>query len=195
MKKALILLLDQYADWEAVHLCSILNTSETWSVKTISTVKQVTSIGGISVLIDFIVGEEPTDYDLLIMVGGNAWNTNDKKLLSFVSEAFENKRPIGAICGAVDYLARNGFLNKYKHTGNDVAQWNNFEQYVAKELFIAQQAVIDSHLVTANGTAYFELTELILKLIEFDTSEEIEKLIYLYKHGYYSYSEKYGSPY
>ena len=36
MKKALFLLLDDFADWEGSHLSSILNQNEKWSVKTIS---------------------------------------------------------------------------------------------------------------------------------------------------------------
>lgn len=35
MKNALLLLLDEFADWKGSYLSSTLNQSESWSVKTI----------------------------------------------------------------------------------------------------------------------------------------------------------------
>ena len=38
------------------------------------------------------------------MVGGNTWNNDNKKLLHLIKMAFQNNIPVGAICGAVNYL-------------------------------------------------------------------------------------------
>lgn len=195
MKKALFLLLDEFADWEASYLSSTLNQHENWSISTISTEERVSSIGGFSVLVDYTIGNEPQSYDLLVMVGGNSWDDSSKELLTFVKNAFNENIIIGAICGAVDYLARYGFLNDSKHTGNSVYEWRNYENYQPKYEFIEKQCVRDKSLITANGTATLEFTELTLKAIEFDTDESIEKIIYMNKYGFYSYCEKYGSPF
>lgn len=48
MKTALILLLNDYADWEVAFVSSTINMSEKWSVKTISTQKEVQSLGGLT---------------------------------------------------------------------------------------------------------------------------------------------------
>ena len=109
MKKALFLLLDEFADWEGAYLSSILNQDDNWSASTISVEENVSSLGGFSVLVDYIIGDEPKDYDLLVMIGGNSWDNDSENLLKFVEEAFNKNIVIGAICGAVDYLARNGF--------------------------------------------------------------------------------------
>ena len=37
---------------------------------------------------DYIIGDEPKDYDLLVMIGGNSWDNDSEKLLDFVEEAF-----------------------------------------------------------------------------------------------------------
>ncbi|MEB8126485.1 type 1 glutamine amidotransferase family protein [Staphylococcus succinus] len=195
MKKALFLLLDEFADWEGSYLSSTLNQSDTWSVNTISVDKKVTSLGGLSVLIDYIIGDEPKDYDLLVMIGGNSWNNDSEKLLNFVEEAFNKNIVIGAICGAVDYLARNGFLNKYKHTGNSVYIWQNYKKYKPENEFLEMQSVSDNMLITANGTAPLEFTESILREIDFDSDKNIEKTIFMNRFGYYKYCEKYGNPY
>ncbi|MFQ3843239.1 type 1 glutamine amidotransferase family protein [Staphylococcus pseudoxylosus] len=195
MKKALFLLLDEFADWEGSYLSSTLNQSDTWSVNTISIDKKVASLGGLSVLIDYIIGDEPKDYNLLVMVGGNSWNNDSEKLLNFVEEAFNKNIVIGAICGAVDYLARNGFLNKYKHTGNSVYIWQNYKKYKPENEFLEKQSVSDNMLITANGTAPLEFTESILREIDFDSDKNIEKTMFMNRFGFYKYCEKYGNPY
>ncbi|MDN6409625.1 MAG: DJ-1/PfpI family protein, partial [Tetragenococcus halophilus] len=136
MKKALFLLLDEFADWEGAYLSSTLNQSEFWTVKTISVEKKVVSLGGFSVLIDYVIGSEPKDYDLLVMIGGNSWDNSSAELLKFVEEAFNKGIAIAAICGAVDYLAKNGFLNDHKHTGNSVDSWKNYEFYTSADNYL-----------------------------------------------------------
>ena len=46
MKKALFLLLDEFADWEGAYLSSILNQDDNWSASTISVEENVSSLGG-----------------------------------------------------------------------------------------------------------------------------------------------------
>ena len=195
MKKALFLLLDEFADWEGAYLSSILNQDDNWSVSTISVEENVSSLGGFSVLVDYIIGDEPKDYDLLVMIGGNSWDNDSENLLKFVEEAFNKNIVIGAICGAVDYLAKNGFLNKYRHTGNSIYLWNKLKKYENANGFVETQAITDSNLVTANGTGELEFTEEVLRLINFDTPTNINKKMFMIKNGFYEYCKKYGNPY
>lgn len=57
---------------------------------------------------------------------------------------------MGAICRAVDYLARNGLLNNYKHTGNALFLWKNYSSYTNSANFFKKQAIRDKNLITAN---------------------------------------------
>lgn len=195
MKRALFLILDKYADWEGAYLSSTLNQREDWTVSTISLDKVVNSIGGFKTSVDYIIASEPESYDLLVMIGGYSWSHDNKKVIPLIKKTFQNNIPIGAICGAVDFLAKNGFLNNHDHTGNSLDYWNDFENYNPTSRFFEKQAVKDKNLVTANGTAPIEFTNLILELIEFDTQENIEKITYMNRFGFYKFSEKYGNPY
>lgn len=124
MKTALFLMLDQYADWEASYLASQLNQSTDWQVKTTSTTPLVTTIGGFTTKVDYQLDCLPT-IDLLILIGGNSWNINNSLLYSLVQQHLNASKPVGAICGAVDYLAQNGFFNwlsAYRQFTGDVAQ-------------------------------------------------------------------------
>lgn len=78
MKKALFLILDQYADWEGVYLASALNQREDWSVHTVSLDPIVSSIGGFKTSVDYIIGLEPANFNLLVMIGGDSWSNDNK---------------------------------------------------------------------------------------------------------------------
>ena len=195
MKKALFLLLDEFSDWEIAYLSSIINSNKKWMTKRVSVKDKVKSIGGMTILIDSKVSNETHDFDLLILIGGNKWNIEEKTLLKFIEKAFELEKPIGAICGAVDYLAKNGFLNNYKHTGNSFYLWNEFKNYENDNGFVETQAITDGNLVTANGTGEIEFTEKVLRLVNFDTPTNIDKKIFMIKNGFYEYCKKYGNPY
>ncbi|MBZ2037719.1 glutamine amidotransferase [Streptococcus sanguinis] len=195
MKTALILLLNDYADWEVAYISSTINMSEEWSVKTISTQKEVKSIGGLTTKIDYLLEEIPSQYDLLILIGGNSWTNDDSDIINLVNHTLTNNIILGAICGSVDFMARNGLLNNFKHTGNDLSLWNTFDQYSNKDEFQFKQAVRDKNLVTANGTAPIEFEQLILESIDYAEKNEIEKTIYLHRYGFYDYSKKYGNPF
>ena len=195
MKTALILLLNDYADWEVAYISSTINMSEEWSVKTISTQKEVKSIGGLTTKIDYLLEEIPSQYDLLILIGGNSWTNDDSDIINLVNNTLNNNIILGAICGSVDFMARNGLLNNFKHTGNDLSLWNTFDQYSNKDEFQFKQAVRDKNLITANGTAPIEFEQLILESIDYAEKNEIEKTIYLHRHGFYDYSKKYGNPF
>ncbi len=41
-------------------------------------------------------------------------------IIKLLNYALKHNIIIGAICGAVDFMARNGFLTNFKHTGNDL---------------------------------------------------------------------------
>jgi len=195
MKQAIFLMLDDYADWEGAHLSSMLNAESDWDVKTASVKKEVVSIGGFKTLVDYQLEQIPINSDLLILIGGNSWSLENNSLRQLIAERLANNKPVGAICGAVDYLAKNGLLTHFKHTGNAQYLWQNFDQYQNKNDFIEKQVVRDQNLVTANGTASLEFTQAVLKMICFKNSAQIDKNIDLYKIGFYQYCAKYGNPF
>jgi len=132
MKQAIFLMLDDYADWEGAHLSSMLNAESDWDVKTASVKKEVVSIGGFKTLVDYQLEQIPINGDLLILIGGNSWSLENNSLRQLIAERLANNKPVGAICGAVDYLAKNGLLTHFKHTGNAQYLWQNFDQYQNK---------------------------------------------------------------
>ncbi|TPR23182.1 glutamine amidotransferase [Apilactobacillus timberlakei] len=195
MKKAIFIILDKYSDWESAYLSSQLNQDENWKVETASNSNYVKSIGGINTKVDYKLENVPNNIDLLVLIGGNSWDIKNDKLFNVIKDSFDNNIYIGAICAAVNYLAKNGFLNNYKHTGNSKYMMEQFKNYKNKDNFIESQAIKDRNLVTANGTASLEFTNSVLKMINEDSDENIDKMTYMYKYGFYEYCNKYGNPY
>ncbi len=195
LKTAIFFILNEYADWEGAYLASELNQSSDWEVKTASINSEVISIGGFKTIVDYHIPEIPAKIDLLVLIGGNSWSIKNDHLRKLIAKQLHSKRPIAAICGAVDFLAQNGLLTHYKHTGNAQYLWQNYSNYTNRDDFIKKQAVKDLNLVTANGTASLKFTKLILKLIDFLPESEIDKSINLHELGFYKYCDTYGNPY
>lgn len=194
MKQAIFLMLDDYADWEGAYLSSQLNKSTEWTVKTASITSKITSIGGMKTIVDYSLVNIPDDINLLVLIGGNSWTVENEDLRHIIRRQIIRQKPLGAICGAVDYLAENGFLEGYKHTGNAQYLWKNYTNYKNQDDFVSQQVVRDQNLVTANGTAAVDFTNEVLKLISFDSDLSVDKITDLYKLGFYEYCNKYGNP-
>lgn len=99
--------------------------------------------------------------------------------------AIEQGRLVGAICNATSWMAKHGFLNEVKHTSNGLQQLQQWagENYTNSAKYINKQAVRDGNIVTANGTGQLEFTCLMLKALENDTPEIIDRFQMFFQLG------------
>ena len=105
--------------------------------------------------------------------------------MPIVRRAIEKGIIVGAICNAASFLAKHGFLNEIKHTGNGLEQlqlWGG-GNYTNKAGYVNEQAVSDNRIVTANGTGYLEFAKELLLLLENDTPEQIDMFYRFNKVG------------
>ena len=195
-KEVLFLLLDDFADWESAFLATGLNTGLTmagggtpYTSRTLTpTKKQVRSIGGLVVTVDYTAATMPEDYAALILVGGMAWQSEEaQRVVPIVEAALARGVLVGAICNAASFLAAHGFLNGVRHTGNGLEmlrEWGG-ANYTGEKLYQERQAVRDGNVVTANGSGYLEFTRECLLALEADTPEQIAASYAFNKHGFY----------
>ena len=80
-------------------------------------------------MIDFKISEIDRELELLVLIGGNSWNIHSPELYRIIEKQLIRGLPLAAICGAVDYLANHGFLEGYRHTGNDRFLWQDYPNY------------------------------------------------------------------
>lgn len=191
----LYILLPDYAAHEAVYLSQAIASDEfalkahpKYVNKVVApTMEPVTSIGGFRTLPDYTFDTMPDDYAALVLIGGFGWATDvAAQVEPVIARAMEQGKIVGAICNAASFMAKCGFLNAVKHTGNGLEQlklWGG-GHYTNPGGYVHAQAVSDKRIVTANGSATLEFAKELLLLLENDTPERIEMYYQFNKQGF-----------
>lgn len=191
----LYIVLPDFAEHEMVYLAEAVASDE-YALKenpkyvnkfVAPTMNPVKSIGGFRLLPDYSFDTMPEDYAALVLIGGFGWATPiADKVVPLVKHAIDKGKIVGAICNAASFMAKHGFLNKIKHTGNGIEQlkiWGG-ENYNNPDGYVNAQAASDANIVTANGSATLEFTKELLLLLANDTPERIEMYYQFNKHGF-----------
>jgi putative intracellular protease/amidase len=183
----LLLLTDQWCDWEASYVIAVANSYSDYVVKTIAIdLKDKVSMGGIKSKVDYSIDNYPNleNLAMVLLPGGLSWEKNRyDEIAEFIKTVIENKIPIAAICGATLFLCKQGFLNQIKHTGDSLELFQSQEGYTGSELYIPAQVVMDNGVITANETAAEEFAYQIFKLLKIDSDEELEQWYDNFKNG------------
>lgn len=193
--EVLYILLPNYAAHEIVYLSEAISSDE-YALKekpkyinkvVAPTLEEIKSIGGLRTLPDYSFDNMPDNYAALVLIGGFGWSTPiAEQVVDIVKQAIENGKVVGAICNAASFMAKHGFLNTVKHTGNGLEQlklWGS-ENYTNSDGYIHAQAVCDKNIITANGSATLEFAKELLLLLENDTPERIEMYYQFNKQGF-----------
>lgn len=194
--EVLYMLLDDYADHESVFLAGAISNdavAKRQHPKYINKVvapslEPVTSCSGFHIMPDYSFDTIPDDYAALVLIGGYGWMNEEavSKVVPIVKNAIDKGILVGAICNAASFMAKCGFLNEVKHTGNGLDQlklWGG-EHYTNEQGYVDAQAVSDNRIVTANGSASLEFAKEMLLLLENDPVEGIEIWNQFFKQGY-----------
>ncbi len=190
----LYIILPDYAAHEAVYLSQAIASDE-FALKenpkfinkvVAPSLEPVKSIGAFRTLPDYSFDTMPDDYAALVLIGGFGWATPvADRVVPIVKKAMAKGKIVGAICNAASFMAKHGFLNSVKHTGNGVEQlklWGGVN-YTNPDEYINAQAVSDKNIVTANGSGTLEFAKELLLLLENDTPERIEMYYQFNKQG------------
>ncbi len=151
------------------------------------TTDPVSAIGGFKIIPDYTFDNMPDDFAALVLIGGYGWLTPvADEVKPIVRKAIEKDKIVGAICNGASFMAKCGFLNDVRHTGNGLEQlklWGG-ENYTNPDGYIHAQAVSDKNIVTANGSAALEFAKELLLLLENDMPERIEMYYQFNKQGF-----------
>ena len=130
----------------------------------------------------------PSDYAALVLIGGMQWNTREaQRVAPILRRAIAQHKIIGAICNGASFMARKGFLNKVKHTGNGLEHLRSWggKAYTNAAAFVRRQAVTDQRIVTANGTGALEFAREMLLLLQADAKNRIFLYYNFNKNGFF----------
>lgn len=191
----LYILLPDFASHEMVYLMEAISSDEQ-QLKTnpkyanrivAPTGEPVCAIGGFKVIPDYTFNNLPDDFAAIVLIGGYGWLTPiADEVKPIVRKAIEKGKIVGGICNGASFIAKCGFLNNVKHTGNGLEQlklWGG-ENYANPDGYIHAQAVSDKNIVTANGSGALEFAKELLLLLKNDTPERVEMYYQFNKQGF-----------
>lgn len=190
-KNVLFVILDQYADWEAAYLSSLLLAlgRDKFVVKTVSLTKDpIHSLGGFTVLPDYDIQSVPQDFEGVILIGGMSWRTEAARQVEpLVKDALSKGKVVAGICDASAFLGTIGVLNAIDHTSNDIndlKQWAG-EAYTGEINYMKQDVVRSHNVITANGTATLEFAKEVMIALNVASENKIQEWYNFYKLGIY----------
>lgn len=185
--EVLIVLTEQWNDWEASYAIAVINSFSDYNVKTIAIDDfPKKSMGGINASIDYTIDDYQNFNNLamVILPGGLSWEENDyREIAEFIKGIMELHIPIAAICGATTFLCKHGFLDNIKHTGDSFELFQQQKEYRGEAFYINEQVVVDNQVITANETASVQFAYEIFKILEVDSNEELDQWYDNFKNG------------
>lgn len=184
-----VVIFDGFADWEPAHALAELRR---WGKRTIRTVgfagTPVLSMGGLRVTPDLeLASVRPEDVELLILPGGDLWQSNDyprSVLESLIAALLAAETPIAAICAGTLALARAHVLDDRRHTSNMRSYLPAYApEYAGGARYVESPAVSDRHVITASGLAAVDFARAIFAELGIFSGKNEALWFDMFKHG------------
>lgn len=124
---------------------------------------------------------------MLLLIGGDAWMKQKNNAIEpAVEYAMKHHIPVAAICNATNFMAEKGYLDNIRHSGNTLTYMKSqAPHYKGHCNFLEEQAVCDSGIITANGTASLEFAREIMLYLNVKPVEKIDQWYKFNKVGFY----------
>ncbi|WP_336087750.1 DJ-1/PfpI family protein [Nocardia sp. SSK8] len=181
---------DTLADWEAgAALANIADTSwhrepGVFEVRTVGlTAEPVTTMGRFRVTPDLALADlDPADSAMLILPGADLWSGDALNPFAETAKRFVAAGvPVAAICGATMGLARVGLLDDRAHTSNDPETLAE-TGYSGASHYLAEPAVTDRDVITANAMSPFEFAREIFARLDLYDPPVLDAWFQLFAH-------------
>jgi len=178
MKSALVLLAPGFEEIEAVTIIDILRRASI--LVTVAGLEYPLVTGSHSIVIQpdvFYKDVDATDFDVLILPGGQPGSTNlknDPLVLEWVQNRFMAGKALAAICAAPTVFHAAGITNQITVTSYPS------EQNVFEAAHYSEQSVVKDHGVITSrgvGTAILFALELVAELAGKETAQTIKDKI------------------
>lgn len=198
MDKVILVILDKFADWEPAYVASWLQNELApgkYEVLFASADKAPKrSIGHMNVLPDLTLDEIPDDARALILIGADgSWRKQAYPQIAALAVRFKREGKVfAAICDAARFAGVNGLLNDVSHTLNNPEDMQGVAAYTNAAGFVAQDAVRDGNVVTANGNAPAAFAAEVARALGAAEEKDIMMQYDFYTMGYYAALRKYG---
>lgn len=184
---------DGFADWEPALATAALNQFTDFRVIPFSVDgRPVTSMGNLTVAAATSMDKfSAEDVSLLILPGGEAWEEGkNREIIPLLQGCLDKGKMVAAICGATAFLAEDGYLDKVKHTSNNLEYFLKqvAPSYKGEKLYQDVGATRDKNLITASGAKPLDLAREILTAFDLFTNDELKMWF-----SYFTWDEKHAA--
>lgn len=182
---------DSMADWEAAFAIAGINNPRfqlepgRYRVQTAGlSGEPILTMGGVRIVPDLVLGAvSPTSSAMLILPGGQSWETGDNAAaIAKAADFLAIGIPVAAICAATFALARAGFLDNRLHTSN-APEYLKASGYRGRALYRNIPAIADGNLITAAGTAPVDFAYQIFGVLQLYSEPALDAWYALFRHG------------
>ena len=184
-----VLVFDGFADWEPAYALAELRR---WGKRTVRTVgftaAPVVSMGGLRISPDLeLSAVRPTDVELLILPGGDRWETDAyprAALESLITSLVATQTPVAAICAGTLALGRARVLDDRQHTSNMRTYLPRYAaEYGGAAHYVDAPVVSDQHVITASGLAAVDFARAIFAELSVFSASDEAVWFEMFKHG------------
>lgn len=191
----LLFVFDGLSDWETGYAIAAINNPRfqripgRYRVRTVALRSDIVqTMGGVRIVPDLTLAQlSPADSAMLILPGGDVWEAGGnpeaiETALSFLDAGV----PVAAICAATAALARDGLLDKRRHTSN-AREYLEATGYRGQSFYEEAPAVTDDDIITASGTAPVDFAQHIFSRLDLYPPDVLDAWYGLFKTGHREY--------
>ncbi|MCL6442269.1 MAG: DJ-1/PfpI family protein [Alicyclobacillus sp.] len=181
MKKVMVFLYSQYADFEIAHALFFLRQVVGADIVTVSLDgNPVQSVGGLTTQVQHSLSDiDVRKFDLVLFPGGGsvAHIIGESMLSQVIETAYQSGVPIASICASATLLARAGILQNRNFTCR-LGTYEKYKSLFEQATYTDKDIEVDDRVITAKDTAFAEFAVAICKRMGFlNDTEESEKAL------------------
>ncbi|MFD1021022.1 DJ-1/PfpI family protein [Thalassobacillus hwangdonensis] len=185
MKKVLLLVFPQYADFELGHPLFVLRKIGEAQITTVSADgANVESLGGMKTQVDGKAADfNAENFDLVLIPGGDDIDLvlKETTVITMLNQAYESQVPVASICASATLLAKAGMLKGHDFTCMP-GTYEHFNPLFEGARYSGAPVEVGDTWITAKGTAYAEFAIAIGEMLDlFDNEDHKQSILHFCK--------------
>jgi putative intracellular protease/amidase len=188
-RKVHLYVFDAMEDWEAALAVAAINSPQFQSgryrmVTVASSLRPITTMGGVLIQPDVSIDAvTPDSSAMLVLPGGQSWERDAHgEALQLASRFIAAGTPVAAICAATLALARAGFLDRLRQSG-DAREYLISSGHHGTAFYCGMPSIGGNGTISASAVAPVDFAREIFRMLSLSSRGPGEARYAMFKHG------------